>query len=229
MAGYPIEQHGPVTVYGSGSPGGKGAGLIRIDECGLPRSARLRTHILATEFFRRFREQGGAFSDDEQALAERILADLGDVPIGVRSSATNEAGAGGGVVQAIHAGEYTSFMLPNNHPDPAVRCHQLQQAVRHIYADFIAKQADEATDEMAILVNPIPGLMDETKAGPVYYPYISGVADSFFPHALKAQDPHEGFARIAFGNGYACVLDDFPVVSMATIRNPIPFEMMRGD
>jgi hypothetical protein len=119
MTGYRTTHHGPVTVYGSGSPGGKGAGLMRIDECGLPRSARLRTHILATEFFQRFRDQQGSLGRDERALAETILADLGDVPIGVRSSATNEAGAGPGNVRAIHAGEYTSFMLPNNHADPA--------------------------------------------------------------------------------------------------------------
>jgi hypothetical protein len=64
-------------------------------------------------------------------------------------------------------------------------------------------------------------------AGPFYYPYISGVANSFFPHALKSQDPSEGFARIAFGHGYATVLDDFPVISMATIRNPIPVDLLQ--
>jgi hypothetical protein len=80
---------------------------------------------------------------------------------------------------------------------------------------------------MAIVINPIPGLFDDTFAGPVYYPYISGVASSFFPHALKNQNPKEGFARIAFGHGYATVLDDFPVISMATIRNPIPLDLLR--
>ncbi len=80
---------------------------------------------------------------------------------------------------------------------------------------------------MAIVINPIPGLFDDTLAGPLYYPYISGVANSFFPYALKNQDPKEGFSRIAFGHGYATVLDDFPVISMATIRNPIPPQLLR--
>jgi hypothetical protein len=80
---------------------------------------------------------------------------------------------------------------------------------------------------MAVVINPIPGLFDDTLAGPVYYPYISGVANSFFPHALKNQNPKEGFARVAFGHGYAAVLDDFPVISMATIRNPIPLHLLR--
>lgn len=80
---------------------------------------------------------------------------------------------------------------------------------------------------MAIVINPIHGVFDDTLAGPCYYPYISGVANSFFPHALKTQNPSEGFARIAFGHGYATVLDDFPVISMVTIENPIPVELLQ--
>jgi hypothetical protein len=55
---------------------------------------------------------------------------------------------------------------------------------------------------------------------------VSGVANSLIPYALKTQDPNEGFARIALGHGYAVVLDDFPVVSMATIRHPLPLELL---
>ncbi|MGD8540259.1 MAG: hypothetical protein PVI66_16230, partial [Candidatus Aminicenantes bacterium] len=45
-------------------------------------------------------------------------------------------------------------------------------------------------------------------------------------YALKTQDPNEGFARIAFGHGYATVLDDFPVISVVTIKNPIPLKYL---
>jgi len=118
-------------------------------------------------------------------------------------------------------------MLPNNHPDLAVRASQAIQAIYHIYKDFRRKQPADSLEKMGIVINPIPGLFDDTRAGPVYYPYISGVASSYFPHALKNQDPKEGFARIAFGHGYATVLDDFPVISMATIRNPIPLHLLQ--
>jgi len=118
-------------------------------------------------------------------------------------------------------------MLPNNHPDPSIRFGQMTQAIYHIYNDFAGRQESESRDKMAIVVNPIPGIFDDTLAGPLYYPYISGVANSFFPHALKSQDPNDGFARIAFGHGYATVLDDFPVISMVTIRNPIPLDLLR--
>lgn len=207
--------------------GGKGTGLIKINECNLPRANKLPTHILTTDFYDRYRERHRVFGEEERLLFATILANMGGSPIGVRSSATNEAGTSDQGTWAIHAGENVSFMLPNNHHDESVRFGQLLKAVGSIYDHFIAKQAGEEREKMAIVINPIPGILDDTLAGPFYYPYISGVANSFFPHALKTQDPREGFARIAFGHGYATVLDDFPVISMATIRHPIPLKLMR--
>jgi hypothetical protein len=177
----------------------------------------------------RFLEHGSELRPEDLALLGSVLEQLGTAPLGVRSSATNEAGMSLGRDRAVHAGENISFMLPNNHPDPLVRLGQLRDAVRHIYRHFAlrAERRSAGGEKMAIVLNPIPGLFDDTLAGPFYYPYISGVANSFFPHALKSQDPHEGFARIAFGHGYATVLDDFPVISMATIRNPIPVDLLQ--
>ena len=111
-------------------------------------------------------------------------------------------------------------MLPNNHSNFSTRLKQLKQAIYHIYNDFIQKQSPDSKEKMAIVINPVPGVFDNTNAGSVYYPLVSGVANSFFPHALKNQDPNDGFARVAFGHGYATVLDDFPVISMATIKIP---------
>lgn len=218
---------GDVKIYGSGSVGGKGAGLIKINELSLPKASKLRTHILATTFFDRFLENGRRFEGEGLASVTSILNELGEVPLGIRSSATNEAGIAAASISPVHAGENASFMLPNNHPDTQVRLSQVVQAIVHIYNDFLQKQPASSREKMAIVINPIPGIFDDTLAGPVYYPYISGVANSFFPHALKNQDPGEGFARIAFGHGYATVLDDFPVISMATIRNPIPLHLLR--
>jgi hypothetical protein len=118
-------------------------------------------------------------------------------------------------------------MLPNNHPDASIRRHQLVRAVHHIFTHFAANAGASGTEQMAVVINPIPGLFDDTLAGPCFYPYVSGVANSFFPYALKMQDPAEGYARIAFGHGYATVLDDFPVISMATIKQPIPLRFLR--
>jgi len=222
-----IELAEGVRAYGDGSLGGKGLGLVKINGCPIPKSNKLKTWILTTEFYDRFMDRSKKFGKEEADIVASILNELGNVPIGVRSSATNEAGTSSEGTNLIHAGEYTSFMLPNNHPDRTTRLAQVQQAIGHIYNDFTRKQPPSSREKMAIILNPIPGIFDDTAAGPCYYPYISGVANSYFPHALKTQDPQEGFARIAFGHGYATVLDDFPVISMATIKNPIPLKLLQ--
>jgi len=220
-----VEKVGDVKIFGNGELGGKGGGLVKINECKIPKAHKLRTRVLTTVFYDRFLNQGKTFKNEEIVTIASILNELGDIPISVRSSATNEACVlpGGG---SVHAGENTSFMLPNNHPNSSTRLNQLIQAIYYIYDDFIQKQPADSCEKMAIVLNPIPGNLYHTYAGPVYYPLVSGVANSFFPYALKTQDPKEGFARIALGHGYAVVLDDFPVVSMATIRNPLPLKLL---
>ncbi|MBS3819495.1 hypothetical protein KGY73_08345 [bacterium] len=221
-----VDKVGDVKIYGEGLLGGKGEGLVKINECKIPQAHKLRTRILTTNFYDRFLEQGRTFGDEEQNTFAQILERLGKIPISVRSSATNEACISAGGRDTVHAGENTSFMLPNNHPQFSVRFNQFLKAVYYIYNDFINNQPSDSQEKMAIVINPIPGVFEDTRAGPVYYPLVSGVANSFFPYALKNQNPEEGFARVAFGHGYATVLDDFPVVSMATVKNPIPVHLL---
>ena len=122
------DQYGNIKILGSGSVGGKGEGLIRINECPLPRAYKLRTWILATSFYERFLERDGRLADKDLAVAAGILEEIGDTPIGVRSSATNEAVITEDGFGPIHAGENTTFMLPNNHPDVSTRLSQMMQA-----------------------------------------------------------------------------------------------------
>jgi hypothetical protein len=203
-----------VKAYGTGFLGGKGEGLAKLNALSLPKVKKLRTYILSTSYFDRYIGNGRRLESEALGIVTSILNDLGDVPLGIRSSATNEAGIAAARISPVHAGENASFMLPNNYPDPQMRFSQAVQAICCIYDDFLQKQPASSREKMAIVINPIPGIFDDTLAGPVYYPYISGVANSFFPHALKNQNPHEGFARIAFGHGYATVLDDFPVTTL---------------
>ena len=222
-----FDKSGDVKIYGKGLLGGKGAGLVRINECNIPQTRKLKTRILSTSFFDSFRKEEGRFRAEELNVLDAVLKEMKDAPLGVRSSATNESCVSPEVIGPVHAGENISFMIPNNHPNKRVRFHQLKIAIYHIYNDFIQKQPANSIEKMAVVINPIPGIFDDTLAGPFYYPYISGVANSFFPYALKTQEAKEGFARIAFGHGYATVLDDFPVISMATIKNPIPLRFLR--
>ena len=221
-----VDRIGDVKIYGGGLSGGKGAGLVKINSCSIPSVHKLRTRILTTTFFDRFKELGGRFGREELTTLSAILEKVGAMPISVRSSATNEAWIAPGERGSVHAGENTSFMLPNNHPDYQTRFNMLIQAVYFIYRDFINIQPPDSGEKMAIVINPITGLSEQTDAGPIYYPLVSGVANSYFFHSLRTQDPNEGFARIAFGHGYATVLDEFSVVSIATIRKPLPVDLM---
>jgi len=221
-----VERVGDVKIYGKGELGGKGTGLVKINERSIPNVHKLRTRILTTVFYDRFFDLNGSFGKEDLDTFASILKKLGNIPISVRSSATNEAFASPGGDYSVHAGENRSFMLPNNHPDFSTRFGQLVQAVSYIYRHFKQQQPEGGREKMAIVINPIPGIREETLAGPVYYPMVSGVASSFFPYALKSQNSDEGIARLAFGHGYSTVLDDFPVISMATIENPIPVRLM---
>jgi hypothetical protein len=221
-----VDKVGDVKIFGLGELGGKGAGLVKINECSIPKAHKLRTRILTTAFYDGFRSLGGRFGREDLNSIAAILEGLGGIPISVRSSATNEAIISSGGKGSVHAGENTSFMLPNNHSQFSTRFDQLIRAIETIYKDFLSIQPVDSREKMAIVINPIPGIFENTLAGPVYFPLVSGVANSFFFHALKTQNPDEGFARIAFGHGYATVLDDFPVISVATIRNPLPLPLM---
>jgi hypothetical protein len=182
-----FENAGDVKIFGKGSLGGKGEGLVRINECNIPQTEKLTTRILSTTFYDNFRKNGGELGPDELEIIDSILKEIGDAPIGVRSSATNEACFDPEKIGPVHAGENISYMLPNNHPDDRVRFNQLKLAIYFIYNDFLGKQPSESEEKMGIIINPIPGIFDDTLAGPFYYPYISGVASSFFPYALKTQ------------------------------------------
>lgn len=226
MAEVIVNKVGDVKIYGRGLLGGKGFGLVKINESHIPQAHKLRTRILTTDFYDRYFHDDGRFSKQDLATFRKILMGLGDIPISVRSSATNEACLEPGADESVHAGENASFMLPNNHTDTGIRFDQLTQAISYVYREFHQKQPPGSREKMAIVINPIPGVLERSLAGPVYFPMVSGVANSFFPYALKTQKADEGFARLAFGHGYATVLDDFPVVSMATIQDPIPVRLL---
>ena len=118
-------------------------------------------------------------------------------------------------------------MLPNCADDADLRFGQFVQAMERIYAHFGKRKAHSELDDSAlsILVNPIPGEEFSCRAGRFYCPMSSGVADSVFKYPLTTengpQDPNEGFARVAFGHGYAVVRDAFQVIPIATVKKPL--------
>jgi len=81
-----IKKIGDVRIYGKGSTGGKGAGIIKINESNIPKIHKLSTRILATSFFSKFKDNGSRLDKEDLEILSSILETLGNIPISVRSS-----------------------------------------------------------------------------------------------------------------------------------------------
>ncbi len=104
------------------------------------------------------------------------------------------------------AGIFETYLIPNNHPDPRIRLDQLMDAIKLVYASVyspVAKGYIEAVnyrieqEKMAVVVQEVVGHQYED----VFYPHISGVAQSFNYYPFAHMKPEEGFAVAALGLG----------------------------
>ena len=110
------------------------------------------------------------------------------MPLAVRSSGLLEDS-----LSHPFAGLYSTFFLPNNDPDPAVREAQLTE-VRLVYASVYSKASRsyfQAIDykieeeQMAILIQEVAGRRFDDR----FYPHISGVAQSFNYYRWPTRSP----------------------------------------
>jgi len=108
------------------------------------------------------------------------------------------------------AGIYETYMLPNNHPDDAVRLEQLIVAIKMVYASTYyesPKSYSRSTfhrledEKMAVLIQQLTG----SAWGDYFYPAISGVAQSYNFYPIAHLKPEEGIAHIALGLGKTVV------------------------
>jgi hypothetical protein len=139
-------------------------------------------------------------AEDLRAFAEKVTW-----PLAVRSSSLLED-------HQMHpyAGIYRTYMLPNADPDPGERFRQLADAVRLVYAStFYAeprafaertgRRADE--EKMAVVVQKMVG----QRYGDLFYPVVSGVAQSYNYYPIAPMTPEDGIANIAMGLGVTVV------------------------
>lgn len=131
----------------------------------------------------------------------RVLLKLIEKPLAVRSSGMFEDS-----LSQPFAGIFETYLLPNNHPDINVRLKQLMDAIRLVYASVFSAEARgyiEAInykleeEKMAIVIQEVVGNQFED----VYYPHISGVAQSYNYYPFGHMKPEEGFAVAALGLG----------------------------
>ncbi len=220
-----------LVQIGGGSLGGKGRGLAfasrLLDEVRLSgrfSGVNIRVPpgvVVATEVFQRFLEENdlralALRSGDEDETVDRILAaplpddvraalarvvEVVRAPLAVRSSSLLEDSP-----QQPLAGIYGTWLLPNDHPDAAVRLDQLVTAVKRVYASTFSRRARsflEATsyrleeEAMAVVIQKVVG----RRHGDRFYPTVSGVARSHNYYPTPPARPEDGIVAVALGLG----------------------------
>ena len=220
-----------IVALTEGALGGKGRGLAFVntliynyDFSQIIPNIRIRTpktSIIGTEEFEYFldrnklREQALLENDYSLLrhrfmsgkLTETLIRKLKVViksirnPLAIRSSGLFEDS-----LNQPFAGIFETYLIPNNHPDPKVRLEQLMDAIKLVYASIyspIAKGYIEAVnyrieqEKMAIVVQEVVG----HRYDDVFYPHISGVAQSYNYYPFAHMKPEEGFAVAALGLG----------------------------
>ena len=220
-----------IVSLASGSLGGKGRGLAFINtliynfdfEQILP-GIKIRTPITAiigTDEYDYFLERNKLYQHIievkdydkfkrlfiESKLTDSLVRKLRMLlrkltnPLAIRSSGLFEDS-----LMQPFAGIFETYIIPNNHPDIEVRLQQTMDAIKLVYASVFSKIARgyvEAIhykieeEKMAIVIQEVVGnTFDE-----VYYPHISGVAQSYNYYPISHMKPEEGFAIMALGLG----------------------------
>lgn len=220
-----------VYTLAGGSLGGKGRGLAFIDALihnfnfskFIP-DVRVRTPktlIIGTQEFESFLKKNKLApallinNDYDEIkklfingqLSKGLLKQLSSLlevikkPIAVRSSGMFEDS-----LTQPFAGIFETYLLPNNHPDINVRLSQAEDAIKLVMASVYSNTAKgyvKAIDfkieeeKMAVIIQEVVG----NKFGTLYYPHVSGVAQSYNFYPFAHMKPEEGFAIAAVGLG----------------------------
>ncbi len=124
-------------------------------------------------------------------------------PIAVRSSSLLEDAQ-----FKSYAGLYKTYLLANDHADPACRLGHLVDAVKMVYASTFFKAPRTfarrvghrvENEKMAVVIQRLVG----SRFGKHFYPSISGVAQSENYYPFSKMKPEDGIASIALGLGKA--------------------------
>ncbi len=141
-----------------------------------------------------------SLSKDTKTKLRQLLIQI-TKPIAVRSSGLFEDS-----LTQPFAGIFETYLLPNNHPDFNVRLQQACEAIKLVFASVYSNTAKgyvKAIDykledeKMAVVIEEVVG----NKFDNLYYPHISGVAQSYNYYPFSHMKPEEGFAVAAVGLG----------------------------
>ena len=226
-----IYDESTILALSSGALGGKGRGISFIntliynfDFHQIIPNINIRspkTFIVGTDEFEYFMERNKLWEialheEDyerkrglflEGKLSEALITRLRKIvttiekPLAVRSSGLFEDS-----MMQPFAGIFETFLIPNNHADTQVRVQQCANAIKLVFASVFAKTARSyieainykiEEERMAVAIQEVVGQTH----GQVFYPHISGVAQSYNYYPFAHMKPEEGFAVLALGLG----------------------------
>jgi len=221
-----------------GSLGGKGRGLAFLLFLRSSHNAGFRKEfpdveiqtprsvVIGTDEFDQFMRENGLYQfvmseHTDLEIKERFLqADISEDlwedlkfiyqgqtrPLAVRSSSIFEDS----LFQPF-AGVFSTYMLPNSHPDLDVRINQLVSAIKLVYASTYQKLARSYAEtlgislgesRMAVVIQEVVG----NTYGDRYYPHFSGTAASYNYYPLGNHlQPEDRIAYVALGLGKTVV------------------------
>jgi len=122
-------------------------------------------------------------------------------PLAVRSSSLLEDSQ-----MLPFAGLYSTYMLPNNHPELKKRFKQLEDAIKLVFASVFYKSPKEyikntnfsiEEEKMAVIIQEVAGNQYNER----FYPIISGVAQSYNYYPISHMESEEGIVQLALGLG----------------------------
>ncbi len=219
------------TRLGGGSLGGKGRGIAFLSslfsrsgymtESNKCRIMLPETLVIGTDEYDRFMKENGIREaaleglEDERikelfldtSFNEKMREELGRYlkhmicPMAVRSSSLLEDSQ-----NQPFAGIYTTYFLPNNHPDEEVRLDQLLMAIRLVYSSVFSRKAKAyfrtlvqlpEEEKMAVVIQNLVG----NRHGNHFYPMISGLAQSHNFYPVPPLGRGDGIANVALGLG----------------------------
>jgi CheY-like chemotaxis protein len=180
-----------------------------------------RTVVLSTDIFDEFMDHNNLYTlaltdlPDDEILNRFLNAELpGRVyqdfyafltvsrnhPIAVRSSSKLEDSH-----YQPFAGIYSTYMIPR-HPDNKVMVKMISDAIKEVYASvyyrgskaYMTATANVIDEEkMGIILQEVCG----NRHGDIFYPTLSGVAQSINYYPIGSEKADDGIANIAFGLG----------------------------
>ena len=220
-----------IFLLSDGAYGGKGRGLAFINsllyKADLANSLKglkikmPKTAIIGADEFVRFIEENNLqdikdknLSDEEinkiflkARLSNELVKKLDQLldcfvkPLAVRSSGLFEDS-----LTQPFAGIFETYIIPNNHPEKDFRLQQLIDAIKLVYASTFSNIAINyakalnhklGDEKMSVVIQELVGREHDG----LYYPDISGVAQSYNYYPFASMKPRDGFAVLAIGLG----------------------------